>query len=245
MLELTNRVLEFYYATMMIASSCFVWSSAVESFVFSVATSFVFQLLLSIHFMNLRSVLLWNLVAAAANITYAMQQPVQHPSRVIVTLFLIALTTLVILATAGFNRWTISSARQEIYISSLKIENSASSSLLDLVCDVVVQLDSKLNITHDSRSFKAMLMKTGGTTTEGVPLTSFLPDGQERHSFEVQLLAARKATEGKVGTFRTTFLDSLRNRVSADIFFVAVEMDVDATHYLVRVRECNEATVMR
>eukprot|EP00928_Gymnodinium_smaydae_P018764 TRINITY_DN17155_c0_g2_i1.p1 TRINITY_DN17155_c0_g2~~TRINITY_DN17155_c0_g2_i1.p1 ORF type:complete len:546 (-),score=53.73 TRINITY_DN17155_c0_g2_i1:47-1684(-) len=244
MLVLTSGVLEIYYAIMMLGGSCFVCSGPVDMFIFAVSTSFVFQILLSIHFMNMRSVLFWNLVACAMNITYAMRNPT-HPSPVTAILFLTALTTLVILATAGFRRWAISSARQEIHISSLKIENSASSSLLDLVCDVVVQLDGKLNITHDSHSFKAMLMKTGGRTTEGVPLTSFLPDGQERENFQAQLKAARQAAGGKVGTFRTTLLDSLRNRVSADIFFVAAEMDVDVTHYLVGVRECNEADVIR
>eukprot|EP00928_Gymnodinium_smaydae_P018767 TRINITY_DN17155_c0_g4_i2.p1 TRINITY_DN17155_c0_g4~~TRINITY_DN17155_c0_g4_i2.p1 ORF type:complete len:305 (-),score=30.97 TRINITY_DN17155_c0_g4_i2:735-1649(-) len=164
MLVLTSNVLEIYYAMMMLAGSCFVWTSPVDSFAFSVSSAYVVHLLLSIHFMNMRSVLLWNLVAFGINVTYVVQHPLHNPPPVVVFLFLTALTTLVILATVGFKRWAISSARQEIYISSLKIKNSASSSLLDLVCDIVVQIDSKLNITHDSRSFKAMLMKTGGSS---------------------------------------------------------------------------------
>eukprot|EP00928_Gymnodinium_smaydae_P001454 TRINITY_DN10539_c0_g1_i1.p1 TRINITY_DN10539_c0_g1~~TRINITY_DN10539_c0_g1_i1.p1 ORF type:complete len:507 (+),score=65.18 TRINITY_DN10539_c0_g1_i1:155-1522(+) len=242
MLVLTSVLLEIYYAMFMLLASYFVWSSAVDTFFFVACATFVVQLVLSVHFMNMRSVVLWNLVVLSVEIIYAMQNPLQTLGRNIV-LYLLIFYALIIFATGGFKQWAISTACQEIYISGLKIEKSASSSLLDLVCDVVVQLDGKLNIKNDSPAFKAMLMKNGATTTEGVPFTSFIVDDQERQNFEVQLRAAGTSSEGKVGTFRTKLSDSLRNHVSSDIFFVAVEMDVNVTHYLLGVRECNDTFV--
>eukprot|EP00928_Gymnodinium_smaydae_P069904 TRINITY_DN5373_c0_g3_i1.p1 TRINITY_DN5373_c0_g3~~TRINITY_DN5373_c0_g3_i1.p1 ORF type:complete len:296 (-),score=24.21 TRINITY_DN5373_c0_g3_i1:202-1089(-) len=147
---------------------------------------------------------------------------------------------MIVIATAGMKRWMTSSARQEIQISGLKIENSASSALIDLVCDVAVQLDSKLNINHDSRAFKALLIKSPGATTKGMSFSSFISDDHEREAFEAQLLSARTTSACGVGTFRTTLVDSLRNRLRVDIFFVKVEMDVDGSHYLLGIRESGE-----
>eukprot|EP00928_Gymnodinium_smaydae_P054273 TRINITY_DN3807_c0_g1_i1.p1 TRINITY_DN3807_c0_g1~~TRINITY_DN3807_c0_g1_i1.p1 ORF type:complete len:535 (+),score=43.08 TRINITY_DN3807_c0_g1_i1:54-1658(+) len=240
---LTSRILELYYATIMVALSFFIWSSPVDTFFFGVFVSYVIILLLSVHFMNMRSVVFWNLVVLSTEIAYTLRHPIHNSQRNIV-LYFIGFTAAIIFITAGFKRSTISRARQEICISNLKIESSASSSLLDLVCDVVVRLDSKLKISQESRAFKAMLMKTGGTATKGVPFTNFIVDDEERQNFEGQLLAAHTGSEGKVGTFRATLADSLRNRVRVEIFFVAVEIDVGVVHYLLGVRESNLAGLM-
>eukprot|EP00928_Gymnodinium_smaydae_P046129 TRINITY_DN3072_c0_g2_i1.p1 TRINITY_DN3072_c0_g2~~TRINITY_DN3072_c0_g2_i1.p1 ORF type:complete len:540 (-),score=57.20 TRINITY_DN3072_c0_g2_i1:88-1707(-) len=241
--ELTSKLVELYYATMMITIAVFAWSSLADEFFVTFLTAYVIKLSLSIHFLNMRSVVLWNLVVLSVEVVHDAQHGIKDSERY-VGLQLAAFTLVIIVVTAGFKRWAISAARQEIYISNLKVENSASSSLLDLVCDVVVQVDSQLTIKHESLALKAMLMKTGGATTKGVPFTSFIADDQERQLFTWQLLAPRTVSEGKVGTFRTTLSDSLRNRVSADIFFVAIEMDVDVVHYLLGVRELNERDVM-
>eukprot|EP00928_Gymnodinium_smaydae_P040668 TRINITY_DN2755_c1_g3_i1.p1 TRINITY_DN2755_c1_g3~~TRINITY_DN2755_c1_g3_i1.p1 ORF type:complete len:609 (-),score=54.42 TRINITY_DN2755_c1_g3_i1:330-2156(-) len=238
--SLTAELLEFFYGTIMIAASFYIWNAPPSNFVLSVSLSFVGQLVLSINFMNIRSVLLWNLSVLGTSVVYAVREPSPILTPGIIYLFLIVLFTIIVVAAVGMKLSAMSSARQQMHICSLKTENSASFSLLDLVCDVVVKLDSKLNINHDSRTFKAMLMKTGGTTTEGVPFTHFITDDQERQNFERHLLTARTASESKVGTFRTTFTDSLRNRVNADIFFVHVQMDFDMTHFLLGIRECNE-----
>eukprot|EP00928_Gymnodinium_smaydae_P046128 TRINITY_DN3072_c0_g1_i2.p1 TRINITY_DN3072_c0_g1~~TRINITY_DN3072_c0_g1_i2.p1 ORF type:complete len:453 (-),score=43.01 TRINITY_DN3072_c0_g1_i2:90-1448(-) len=241
--ELTSKLVELYYAAMMTTVALFVWTSSADEFFFIFLSAYVIKFSLSVHFLNMRSVVLWNLVVLSVEVVHEAQHVMQNSQRY-VGLQLAAYTFVIIAVTAGFKRWSISAARQEIYISNLKVENSASSSLLDLVCDVVVQVDSKLNIKHESLALKAMLMKTGGATTKGVPFTSFTVDDQERQRFAWQLLTPHTASEGKVGTFRTTLSDSLRNRVSADVFFVAIEMDVDVVHYLLGVRECNERDVM-
>eukprot|EP00928_Gymnodinium_smaydae_P098177 TRINITY_DN9079_c0_g1_i1.p1 TRINITY_DN9079_c0_g1~~TRINITY_DN9079_c0_g1_i1.p1 ORF type:complete len:683 (+),score=57.13 TRINITY_DN9079_c0_g1_i1:59-2107(+) len=241
---LTHELLEFCYVTIMIAVSFYIWYSPHYAFVLNLSLSCVVQLVLSTTFMNIRSVLSWNLVVFGSSFVYALREPLTSPLRSVIFLFLIVMFALNVLAAVGFKRWAVSSASQETYISSLKIENSASLSLLDLVCDVVVQLDNKLNIKHDSRAFKAMLMKTGGSTTKGLPFTHFIADQQERQKFERHLLAAQSAPEGNVGTFRTMFTDSLRNCLHAEMFYVPVQMDVNVTHFLIGVRECNEADAM-
>eukprot|EP00928_Gymnodinium_smaydae_P009078 TRINITY_DN13352_c0_g1_i1.p1 TRINITY_DN13352_c0_g1~~TRINITY_DN13352_c0_g1_i1.p1 ORF type:complete len:237 (-),score=15.04 TRINITY_DN13352_c0_g1_i1:716-1354(-) len=195
--------MEVCYAVLMIAASFFVFYSSPETFVIQFAFVFIMQLLLSVHFMKLSSALLWNFVALIANIVSAMQNHVQHAEPSLIFAMFLLTFAITIIATAGVKRWMISSARQEIHISSLKIENSASSALLDLVCDTVVQLDSKLNINHDSRAFKALLMKTSGATTKGMPFSSFIADDLERQTFEARLLNARTTAERGVGTFRT------------------------------------------
>eukprot|EP00928_Gymnodinium_smaydae_P015304 TRINITY_DN15635_c0_g1_i1.p1 TRINITY_DN15635_c0_g1~~TRINITY_DN15635_c0_g1_i1.p1 ORF type:complete len:536 (-),score=42.72 TRINITY_DN15635_c0_g1_i1:53-1660(-) len=240
MLALTSISIEICFAILMIAASIFVWSSSFDTFFLSCAAMFIVQVILSVPSVNLRSVLVWNLVVLGASVAHV----VQHQVRRSIVVLLASFTALIIVSAVGFKRWTFSSARQEIDINGLNIEKSASSALLDLACDVVVQLDGKLNIDSDSRAFKALLMKTSGATAKGVPFTNYISDKQERQDFEVKLLAAQTASEGKVGTFRTTLSDSLRNRFPADLFFVKFEVDVDFSRYLVGIRECRESDVV-
>eukprot|EP00928_Gymnodinium_smaydae_P033439 TRINITY_DN23958_c0_g1_i2.p1 TRINITY_DN23958_c0_g1~~TRINITY_DN23958_c0_g1_i2.p1 ORF type:complete len:551 (+),score=60.42 TRINITY_DN23958_c0_g1_i2:74-1654(+) len=243
-LVLTPVLIESCYAIIMMAAAVYVWSSPSDSFVFYVAGIFVVQLVLSVPLVSFRSVLFWNTAVLGASLAYVTQHDMPCATPSVTFLFLVISTLLVFIAAVGFQRWTISSARQEISISNLKIENSASSALLELSCDVVLQLDSELNIHQESPAFKALLMKTSGTTTTGAPFTRYVADDQDRQDLEEQLLAAQTASEGKVGTYRTTLSDSLRNRFRADIFFVKFEVDVSVSHYLLGIRECRELDVI-
>eukprot|EP00928_Gymnodinium_smaydae_P076756 TRINITY_DN5982_c0_g1_i2.p1 TRINITY_DN5982_c0_g1~~TRINITY_DN5982_c0_g1_i2.p1 ORF type:complete len:573 (+),score=61.39 TRINITY_DN5982_c0_g1_i2:55-1719(+) len=254
LLTLTPALVEICYGIIMIATSIFMWAAPYDTFVLSGLGTFVVRLVVSVPFVNVRSVLLWNLVALASNSILDSQRHMseQHMSQQRVRFgtpgdlgVVVALAkAFMIIGAVGFRHWTISSAQQEVDIMNLKMEKSASSALLDLHTDVIVQLDSQLNIDSDSQAFKAFLMKTSGETTKGVPFTRFIAEDHERQNFERQMLAADTASEGRVGTYRTTLSDSLRNRLSADISFVKFEMDVGVSQYLLGIRECRDSDVI-
>eukprot|EP00928_Gymnodinium_smaydae_P001999 TRINITY_DN10709_c0_g1_i4.p1 TRINITY_DN10709_c0_g1~~TRINITY_DN10709_c0_g1_i4.p1 ORF type:complete len:543 (-),score=62.33 TRINITY_DN10709_c0_g1_i4:354-1982(-) len=234
------RVMELWYAAMMTLISVYGFFGAADNFLASVIGTLPIRLLISSLHLNVESVIFWNLLNLLARFLHALQDQsfAQYwPYEVVSTVF-------VVVAAASVKQWMILQVRQEVDIAKLQIDNSASASLLDLVCDVVLELSDRFRIVRDSRTLAAFLMRMSGSSLEGMMFTEFISDELAKHDFEERMRSST-SSEGKVGTFSTTLSDNLGNHIGAEIFFVKIQMDVDCCHYMLGIRESREAASIR
>jgi len=119
--------------------------------------------------------------------------------------------------------------RQEITATTLKGETAAQTGLLNLVCDVVVELDQDLHIIEDAPKLSALLTLGGRTRSlKGAKLQDFMPAEEDKQRFEQRLLepaADNDFGEGQgysdflPGALPVKMLDSLGNNLSVELFY--------------------------
>lgn len=125
-------------------------------------------------------------------------------------------------------------ARREIESKTLSGERSAMGELLNLVCDVVVELDGDLRIEHHAPKFAAFVTLQAHKDVQGMKLQQFMPFQEDSERFETSL---RACTDGATGALHTTMRDSLSNKVQVEIFYVHFHDPDLSCHYFVGVRE--------
>eukprot|EP00928_Gymnodinium_smaydae_P007259 TRINITY_DN12618_c0_g2_i3.p1 TRINITY_DN12618_c0_g2~~TRINITY_DN12618_c0_g2_i3.p1 ORF type:complete len:513 (-),score=46.64 TRINITY_DN12618_c0_g2_i3:209-1747(-) len=235
----TPKLPEMYYACMMIIfTAYFLWSPP-DLFMISQRTSFFVRFVLSVAVLNIPHMVLWNLAVLGANIIYTTTDTNLFSSYVWTLSFDLVATLSFIVISIVFERWMSSETHRETQISRLKISNSSSMLLLDMMCDVFLELSDKLMIACESPSFAALMFKSAGSSVQGQSFTSFLEDDLGRQTFERQLIAGTRQN-GNVGVCNATLKDGLHNKIHVEVFFVKVELDTDIYHYLVGIRESNQ-----
>eukprot|EP00928_Gymnodinium_smaydae_P046180 TRINITY_DN3076_c0_g5_i1.p1 TRINITY_DN3076_c0_g5~~TRINITY_DN3076_c0_g5_i1.p1 ORF type:complete len:427 (+),score=48.62 TRINITY_DN3076_c0_g5_i1:70-1281(+) len=218
----------------------FLWSPP-DLFTISQRTSFFVRFVLSVALLNVPHMVLWNVAVLGANIIYTTTNTSLVSSVVLNFSFDLIATSAFIVVSIVFERWMSSDIEREIQFSSLKINNSSSMLLLDMMCDVVLELSDKLMIVRESPSFASLMFKSTGSSVQGKSFASFIEDDFGRQTFESHLIGGTRQN-GKVGVCNTTLKDGLHNRVHVEIFFVKVEMDANIYHYLLGIRESNHET---
>eukprot|EP00928_Gymnodinium_smaydae_P009710 TRINITY_DN13634_c0_g1_i1.p1 TRINITY_DN13634_c0_g1~~TRINITY_DN13634_c0_g1_i1.p1 ORF type:complete len:554 (+),score=62.44 TRINITY_DN13634_c0_g1_i1:58-1719(+) len=243
--SLTSMLVEMYYAAMMVISLIFMWSSPADSFALSMPVAFMTRFVVSVLHLNVGSVVFCNLVSFAVTCAYIAKRTVVHKDEVDELLLYMDLigTILITVTSASIERLAVSVAHKEVNISNLTTENSSSMLLLDMVCDVVLELSNEFRIMRDSPSFAAFLMRAPGSSLMGESFTSLIDDCHERKRFQ-DFLAARTGSSRKVGTFHASISDALRNRLKVEIFFVRVDMDVGISHFLLGIREFRDSQLI-
>eukprot|EP00928_Gymnodinium_smaydae_P010418 TRINITY_DN13924_c0_g1_i3.p1 TRINITY_DN13924_c0_g1~~TRINITY_DN13924_c0_g1_i3.p1 ORF type:complete len:541 (+),score=59.77 TRINITY_DN13924_c0_g1_i3:67-1689(+) len=234
----TPALSEVYYACMMILCTMFLRTSPLDFFMFSLRSACFLRFVLSVTLLNTVHMIFWNLAALGATCVCTVKFPSHHPSSDLLLSFDTMATLAFIVTSIAVERWIISAIERETWISKLKINSSSSMLLLDMMCDVVLELSEKLIIESDSRNFAAMMLKSSALSLKGQPFACFIEDELGRKAFVTHLFAGA-GQNSKVGVCNTTLTDSLRNRIQVEIFFVKVDMDVDICHYVIGVRESN------
>eukprot|EP00928_Gymnodinium_smaydae_P010718 TRINITY_DN14034_c0_g1_i4.p1 TRINITY_DN14034_c0_g1~~TRINITY_DN14034_c0_g1_i4.p1 ORF type:complete len:546 (+),score=83.12 TRINITY_DN14034_c0_g1_i4:83-1720(+) len=237
----TPKLSEVYYGGMMIICTTFVLSSPPNLFVFSLRASYVIRFVLSVSSLNIKHMVFWNVAVLIASFIYTTSIPLDHTFGDLFLSFDIMFTVACIVVSIAFERWLTSTVERETEIVKLKLDKSSSMSLLDVMCDVVLELSDKFKIVCESRNFGALMSNTG-SSLQGQSFSSFIEDDLGRETFEYQLIAGTRQ-ESKVGVCHTTLMDCLRNRIKVDIFFVKVEMDVDIHHYMCGIRESSQENI--
>mmetsp|Transcript_166125 Transcript_166125/g.533207 ORF Transcript_166125/g.533207 Transcript_166125/m.533207 type:complete len:556 (-) Transcript_166125:165-1832(-) len=129
-------------------------------------------------------------------------------------------------------------ARREIESKTLSGERSAMGELLNLVCDVVVELDGDLRIAHHAPKFAAFVTLQAHKDVQGMKLQQFMPFQEDSERFETSLRACTDdAGRTLPGALHTTMRDSLSNKVQVEIFYVHFHDPDHSSHYFVGVRE--------
>eukprot|EP00928_Gymnodinium_smaydae_P097811 TRINITY_DN8948_c0_g1_i1.p1 TRINITY_DN8948_c0_g1~~TRINITY_DN8948_c0_g1_i1.p1 ORF type:complete len:421 (+),score=47.22 TRINITY_DN8948_c0_g1_i1:163-1425(+) len=235
----TPRIFDLHYAGMMIICTTYFVCSSPDLFMLSVCSSYLSRFVLSVGSLNAAHMFFWNVASLGASCAFIVNSPVNSQSRDLLLSFLIVSTLATILVSVGFKRWVASSIRNETQISKLKLDNSSSMMLLDMLCDVVLELSDKFMMVRDSRAFAALMLRSSGQTLEGESFVSFIENDVDRQAFESKLHGGT-GQDGKVGVCNATLTDSMRNRINVEIFFVKVQMDEDMYHYLLGIRESRQ-----
>eukprot|EP00930_Biecheleria_cincta_P088190 TRINITY_DN7741_c0_g1_i8.p1 TRINITY_DN7741_c0_g1~~TRINITY_DN7741_c0_g1_i8.p1 ORF type:complete len:433 (+),score=48.28 TRINITY_DN7741_c0_g1_i8:3-1301(+) len=238
--SLNSQLREIVYGVQMILLVVYTWSSCPDYHLFSSTSAFLIRIILSFSHMQVGSAAIWNTITVSANCVLKSQSRLDDISPGMLYIWEVVSTAILLFAVAEVQRWSLTAIRQDIDVSNLKMENKACVSLLDMVCDVNVELSNNLSIMHDSRAFAALLMMSSGNSVENIPFCNFISVEDDRENFKSKLLAADAGIDAPVGTCRVSLSDSMRNPVNVEIFFVKVSTQDGDCRFLLGIREFSE-----
>eukprot|EP00438_Fugacium_kawagutii_P014422 Skav236077 [mRNA] locus=scaffold2211:279735:281492:- [translate_table: standard] len=106
---------------------------------------------------------------------------------------------------------------------------SAASSLLDLTCDAVCEIDCDLKLRSHSSKLATMLLRRSGASLEGRLLTDFIAPGDAERAKELLMMAQPQSAHA----FHTHLVDSYSSKFRTEIFQVKyTTMDGRECHLL-------------
>mmetsp|Transcript_49020 Transcript_49020/g.140907 ORF Transcript_49020/g.140907 Transcript_49020/m.140907 type:complete len:569 (-) Transcript_49020:45-1751(-) len=126
----------------------------------------------------------------------------------------------VVVCTAAYTGVVRSQIRHQLQEAKLRGDSAATTRMLELVCDVVVELDSDLAITDNAQRFAAML-SLNPANVKGTHMQDYMLNDEDRQRFEQRLLVAKDDPEGSLpGVAHVTLRDSCGTRISAEVFYL-------------------------
>eukprot|EP00438_Fugacium_kawagutii_P007960 Skav221205 [mRNA] locus=scaffold2467:67351:68835:- [translate_table: standard] len=106
---------------------------------------------------------------------------------------------------------------------------SAASSLLDLTCDAVCEIDRDLKLQSHSSKLATMLLRRSGASLEGRLLTDFIAPGDAERAKELLLMAQPQSAHA----FHTHLVDTYSSKFRTEVFQVKyTTMDGRECHLL-------------
>eukprot|EP00931_Biecheleriopsis_adriatica_P064822 TRINITY_DN39513_c0_g1_i1.p1 TRINITY_DN39513_c0_g1~~TRINITY_DN39513_c0_g1_i1.p1 ORF type:complete len:525 (-),score=63.49 TRINITY_DN39513_c0_g1_i1:18-1592(-) len=232
------RLREVQLGVLMLSSAAWVWTS--EHRFVSAIIAHHFGGVLSMMYMT-KSSAFWNTLLACTVCVSIQSSTTTLPNGVNIYIFEMQLTLVTLIAATVFERLTLTTVMQGFHLEQARAEKTACMSLLDMVCDVVVQVTGGLTFVQDSRSFAALLMATSGKTLKGLSFCDFIASEDERDNLKSKLIAVRDSSEISVGTCQAILSDSIGSPVRVEIFFVNVPTDDEDGRYLLGIRELADA----
>eukprot|EP00445_Apocalathium_hangoei_P042478 CAMPEP_0203971684 /NCGR_PEP_ID=MMETSP0359-20131031/98603_1 /ASSEMBLY_ACC=CAM_ASM_000338 /TAXON_ID=268821 /ORGANISM="Scrippsiella Hangoei, Strain SHTV-5" /LENGTH=569 /DNA_ID=CAMNT_0050909669 /DNA_START=192 /DNA_END=1902 /DNA_ORIENTATION=+ len=124
-----------------------------------------------------------------------------------------------------------------IAIRTLTVEKTAMTSLLNIVCDAVVELDADLKIVEESPRFAALLALDSTNSTRSKTLQDFMPE-EEKEKFRAQMMALQTVdADSQAGALHSTLRDGRGIALRTELFYVVSQSLDLGMRYLVGVRE--------
>eukprot|EP00928_Gymnodinium_smaydae_P051011 TRINITY_DN3454_c0_g2_i1.p1 TRINITY_DN3454_c0_g2~~TRINITY_DN3454_c0_g2_i1.p1 ORF type:complete len:506 (+),score=61.57 TRINITY_DN3454_c0_g2_i1:70-1587(+) len=206
------------------------------------------RVLLSINYSNFPMIVVWNTVYCIAAV-YAQTNAALVDDRVRLH-GEIAFEIGALLAMLYLSRTTITSLKREIRhqarATCLQTENSATTQLLDVMCDVVVELDSEKRIAEDSERFAAMFALNHTRGVKGTQLQDLMPLAEDRKNVDELLLSMSRSTERPDPRLaHVTLRDSYGTDFRAELFFVHCSGLDRSSRYLAGIQENRDAPVAK
>jgi len=128
--------------------------------------------------------------------------------------------------------------RQKVELEIREQDNtsqlSAASSLLNLTCDAVVELDQDMKLMSPSQKLSTMLLGRAGATLEGSKFTDFVASGDAERAAEI--LTTSDNVSG-AHAFHTHLVDSCSSKFRTEIFQVKYRRANGKRCYLLGLRE--------
>jgi len=122
----------------------------------------------------------------------------------------------------------------------LKQQNVAMTRLLDLLCEVTVELDTSLRITHAAPKLSAMLMLGVHPSLQGMLLQEFMPVEEDRRRFETFAQSSLRELSGTMPSAMYVTLRGPGAFLQVEIFCVQFQNVKGASHLFIGVREISE-----
>eukprot|EP00429_Kryptoperidinium_foliaceum_P013373 CAMPEP_0176040030 /NCGR_PEP_ID=MMETSP0120_2-20121206/19846_1 /TAXON_ID=160619 /ORGANISM="Kryptoperidinium foliaceum, Strain CCMP 1326" /LENGTH=599 /DNA_ID=CAMNT_0017373425 /DNA_START=108 /DNA_END=1907 /DNA_ORIENTATION=+ len=130
------------------------------------------------------------------------------------------------------------STHQEVVGQAKTCERSAISSLLEVLCDVVVDLDQNLTIKEHPAKFGVMLMQESGKSLQGCAFRDFLAGKEDRDTFQ---RAVNSGGDDEVvlspSLFGVSVRDAIDNTIRVAVHHVPYRSLTGRTHHLVGLSE--------
>eukprot|EP00931_Biecheleriopsis_adriatica_P024515 TRINITY_DN15251_c0_g1_i1.p1 TRINITY_DN15251_c0_g1~~TRINITY_DN15251_c0_g1_i1.p1 ORF type:complete len:414 (-),score=51.42 TRINITY_DN15251_c0_g1_i1:256-1362(-) len=124
---------------------------------------------------------------------------------------------------------------QTLMSESLQVATRANRSLLELVCDVVVELDGDLLLTNASKPL-ATVFGSSKPFTKGTALPPLFKK-QDEERLRRHLQDGGSTSSSGVGSFAAQVQDCFGVPINIDLFFITFEPTGGGRHYLVGLRE--------
>ncbi|CAE8581453.1 unnamed protein product, partial [Polarella glacialis] len=207
---------------------------------FSEWALFPFRLVLNLAYFRPRSAAFWNLLHMLtttyvyAGVKVSACDMLDLRSFVI---FELATCAFVMGLVCGMERVNSAELRREIEGRAMNNQSLAARSLLRIVCDIVIELDSELALTENVPGLSAILMMTSGRSTKGTPLHHFIPDEEDKAQLKQKMCSSSEEPNQHAGAFHTRLMDSFGSIICVEIFHVKYERIDEKAHYLVGLRE--------
>jgi len=188
-------------------------------------------------------VVVWNaLYSAAIMYRYAsleacvscgeMVTPVFSQMQVLCFILIVALIV-------QFEATEVSAAQCKIEARVKTTEHSAVNSLLNIMCDAVIELDRNLIMTKHVPALSNMLLHGTGMSLQGSQLQQFMASDNDRRRFEESMRRNQGSNVAwqDASVFHSKFRDSMSTCISMELFrvsFLGLDEDV---HHLIGLRE--------
>eukprot|EP00928_Gymnodinium_smaydae_P093123 TRINITY_DN7714_c0_g1_i1.p1 TRINITY_DN7714_c0_g1~~TRINITY_DN7714_c0_g1_i1.p1 ORF type:complete len:564 (-),score=77.80 TRINITY_DN7714_c0_g1_i1:585-2276(-) len=220
-------------------------ASSGEVMLYTLVAACMLRLLVTVNVLNFRVALFWNVVCSLVTsgkfVLAAPEGP--FPSSNFVFLEVILCIT-VMLMSEGIRKADFAEVLNEAEATAGRIENSASTALLDNVCDVILPVDPTLRITEDVPRFKAMLMLNPNLSVKGLKLDSYIPSEEDKTRLRQQLADSSSSdNDSAVRCFNVTIRDSDGNNIDVEMFSVAFETLGRSRRYMLGIREFSDVRV--
>eukprot|EP00928_Gymnodinium_smaydae_P086558 TRINITY_DN7079_c0_g1_i6.p1 TRINITY_DN7079_c0_g1~~TRINITY_DN7079_c0_g1_i6.p1 ORF type:complete len:535 (+),score=54.84 TRINITY_DN7079_c0_g1_i6:68-1672(+) len=155
---------------------------------------------------------------------------------------------MIVIAISYLSSASESSLRAQI-VSTLQVtclqgEGKAMMRLLDLVCDVVLELDSQKCISEHSQRFSALLGLSPLFNAQGVHLETFMPNADDRERFHQMLCSASAGVNSVPSVTHVTLRDGRGMRLEAEVFCVHFRGLRDSSRFYVGIQETQDVPVM-
>ncbi|CAE7825755.1 rsmI [Symbiodinium sp. CCMP2456] len=124
---------------------------------------------------------------------------------------------------------------QGLLISNTTTELSAATSLLELTCDAVVELDSDLQLTSPGADIASLLLKDSSVSLQGKCFTDFVATSDEAERAEQLLRGSDKGVH--TGAFHTRLVDSCSSKFRTEVFHVSYSRLGGQTRHLLGLRD--------
>jgi len=132
-------------------------------------------------------------------------------------------------------------ARMEIVSQLGKCHQSAVSSLLDIMCDAVVELDEGLRLKDHFPKLANMLMHGSGKRLLGTPIADYIAQPEDQDKFKDSVGQALDEGGCGAGMLTTRLRDSMGNFVKVIFYYVHFLSVAGETCHLIGIREDGDA----
>jgi len=196
-------------------------------FVTLAGSCFFGRILLLWAYTNVRLAVFWNMVHSSAVIfVYCeMLEPASGRSMPLGAFAGIELgmCTALIFVAVGWNDSLRTELSREIQAKLIKSESSALTSLLNMVCDVVIELDEDLRITEHASRLAALLMLGSDQSSRGIELTNYFAHDSDKEAFQTTMRSFSFLDDPVVGTMNVKMRDALGSLFEVELFFATFE----------------------
>eukprot|EP00928_Gymnodinium_smaydae_P035982 TRINITY_DN25230_c0_g1_i1.p1 TRINITY_DN25230_c0_g1~~TRINITY_DN25230_c0_g1_i1.p1 ORF type:complete len:636 (-),score=112.70 TRINITY_DN25230_c0_g1_i1:61-1968(-) len=141
-------------------------------------------------------------------------------------------------ALCHWQEMVVADAGQRLYINSTKSEHLAALSLLDLVCDAVVEIDDDLRCIADAPKLSTILHRNTNSSLANVHFANFIKTEEDKRRFEGNM----KAKQGEKSWMRADMMyvqlsDSFNLDVRVALYYVHFLFPGKRVYHLVGLQE--------